>query len=231
MSGWPGSAAWACPPTPLVSGDDGSRITHATESGALTFLRLWDQAILAGPAEVLAAAEECTDEELADHSFMLRLTRDFGGRGGGTHSLFYADDLPLQQPDASVTVSHGNPEAVALEALCPPDDVNDVGLAKLAHKFTLMDSGESDAHPVATGAYAEYEGLLAQLGTLVAPAFRRRGLGLLATNIAAHEALASGLILQWRADANNAPARALAVSAGFIEAGLQTSVSLQSPQK
>ncbi|ALE07050.1 GCN5 family acetyltransferase [Arthrobacter sp. ERGS1:01] len=215
----------------LISGDDGSRITHVTDSGALTFVRLWDQSILSGPADVVAAAEKCTDEELAEHAFMLRLTRDFGGRGGGTHSLSYADDLPLRQPDASVTVSHGNPEAVALEALCPPDDVNDVGLARLAHKFTLMDSGESDAHPVATGAYAEYEGLLAQLGTLVAPDFRRRGLGLLATNIAAHEALASGLILQWRADVNNTPARALAVSAGFIAAGLQTSVSLQSPQR
>lgn len=223
------------PADSLVMGADSGRITHPVENGTLTFLRLWDQSVLTGPASLLDAAAALTDDELSEHAVMLRLTRDAGGRGGGTRVLYYADDLPLHQPDGAVTVSHGIPEAVALESLCPPDDVNDVGLARLEHKFTLMgtpsEDGEAVDGPVACAAYAEYQGLLAQLGTLVAPAFRNRGLGLLATNIAAHEALAAGLILQWRADVNNASAHALAISAGFSVAGLQTQVSLQSPHK
>lgn len=221
----------------LVMGADRTRITHVVDNGELTFIRLWDQAILTGPAAAIDAAAAYTDDELSDHAVMLRLTRDLGGRGRGTQTLYYADDLPLQQPAGTVTVSHGNPDAVALEALCPPDDVNDVGLGSLAHKFTLMGApapGDGDSHdagPVACSAYAEYQGLLARMGTLVAPAYRRQGLGLLATSIAAHDALASGLIVQWQSDVNNAPAHSLATSAGFSLAGLRTQVLLQTPHK
>lgn len=220
------------PTDSLVMGADRTRITHPVDGGGLTFIRLWDQAILTGPAAVLHAVAAYSDDELSDHAVMLRLTRDFGGRGHGTQTLYYADDLAVQQPAGTVTLSHGNPEAVALQALCPPDDVNDVGIGMLEHKFTLMgapgseDKDAYDAGPVASSAYAQYQGLLATMGTLVAPAHRRQGLGLLATNIAAHEALAAGLIVQWQADVNNAAAHALAISAGFSVAGLKTSVSL-----
>jgi len=225
------------PTDSLVMGADSTRIIHAVDAGKLTFIRLWDQAILTGPAAVLKAVDGYTDDELSDHALMLRLTRDFGGRGRGTQTLFYADDLDVLQPAGTVTVSHGNTEAAALEALCPPDDVNEVRLGSLPHKFTLMGlpvSGEDDPHdagPVACSAYAEYQGLLARMGTLVAPAYRRQGLGLLASSIAAHEALAAGLIVQWQADVNNASAHALAISAGLSLAGLQTSVSLGSQRR
>ncbi|MCQ9164569.1 MULTISPECIES: GNAT family N-acetyltransferase [unclassified Arthrobacter] len=218
------------PADSLVAGSSGGRITQSDDSGSLSFLRLWDQGVLTGPAELLRAAEAYSDDELSDHATMLRLSRGLGGRGCGTQALYYADDLRLKQPEGTVMVSHGNPEAVALEALCPPDDVNDVGLSGLPHKFTVMDSEEPGGGPLACAAYAEFAGMLAQLGTLVPPKFRRRGLGRRATEIAAHEALATGLIAQWRADVNNAGAHALAISTGFSVAGLQTSVALQPRQ-
>lgn len=218
------------PADSLVGGGSGARINQAGEAGSLTFLRLWDQAVLTGPPELLRAAEAYSDDDLSDHANMLRLTRDDGGRGRGTQALYYADDMPLHEPAETVMVSHGNPEAAALEAMCPPDDVNDVGLAALPHKFTVMESGDPGAGPAACAAYAEFAGLLAQLGTLVPPQYRRRGLGALATSIAAHEALATGLIVQWRADINNAGAHALALSVGLKVAGLQTSVALQPRQ-
>lgn len=227
------------PKAALVGGTDSGRITAERENGELTFLRLWNQAVLTGPASLLQAASAFTDDELSDHATMLRLSRDSGGRGGSTQTLYYADDLPLRQPASTITVSRGNPEVVALEALCPPDDVNDVGLRELPYKFTLMDVTAQDFHadhdgedpvseggPIATSAYAEYQGLLAHLRTLVAPEHRGQGFGLLATNIAAHEALADGLVLQWQADLNNAAAHALAISTGFSVAGLLTSVAL-----
>lgn len=218
------------PADSLLSERRNGRLTHAVDSTELTFLRLWDRSVLTGPAHLLAAAEAFDDDELSHHSTMLGMTKSDGGRGLGTQALYYADELELHQPEHTVHVSTGVEEAVALESLCPPDDVNDVDLTGREHKFTVMDSDAPDAAPVACSAYAEYQGLLAQLGTLVAPDSRRQGLGRLATSIAAHEALAAGLTVQWRADINNAAAHQLAVSAGFSAAGLLTRISLQNRQ-
>lgn len=215
------------PADSLLVGAANGRITHAVDSPELTFIRLWDQSILTGPQHLLTAAEAYDDDELSDHSTMLRLTRYDGGRGLGTQGLYYADDLEVVQPVHTVHVATGPEPAAVLEALCPPDDANDVGLSVLEHKFTVMESGSSDAGPVACCAYSEYQGLLAQMGTLVAPALRRQGAGRLATSIAAHEALTAGLIVQWRADINNSAAHALATSLGFSVAGLQTQVALR----
>nr|UIK90668.1 GNAT family N-acetyltransferase [Arthrobacter polaris] len=220
----------ALPEDSLLVGSNNHRITHPVPGPTLNFLRLWDTSILTGPAHLLAAAKDYDDDELSDHSIMLRLTMHDGGRGLGTQALYYADELALHQPQQTVHVSSDPGQAAILESLCPPDDVNDVGLASREHKFTVMDSGTPDAVPLACSAYAEYQGLLAQLGTLVAPEHRRQGVGTLATSIAAHEALAAGLIVQWRADINNAGAHELATSLGFSVVGLQTQVSLQVDQ-
>lgn len=219
------------PKNSLVSGTDGSRVTHVVEGAGLSVLRLWDQTVLTGPALALDLCAGYTDRELIDHSLLLRLTREVGGRGSGTENLFYADDLSLEQSSNSLMVSHGNPEAVALESLCPPDDVNDVNLASLPHKFTVMDPATDDADPLACSAFTEFAGMLAELRTLVAPAHRRQGWGLLATNIAAHEALAAGLILQWRAADSNAAAHALAIRAGLSLAGQLVTIPLHDRHK
>jgi hypothetical protein len=175
------------------------------------------------PAAVVRAADALDDDELADHATLLRITRAHGGHGLGTGSLYFADDLPLRQPARETTVSQSAADATALERLCPPDDVNEVGLDRLDHRFTLIDDGA----PVACGAYAEVQGLLAQLGVLVAPESRRQGMGQLAAAIAAHEALASGLVLQWRAEVSNTASNRLARSLGLDWAGTQTSVLLR----
>lgn len=214
----------ALPENSLLQGP--GRILHTVNSTTLTFLRLWDRSVLAGPAHLLDAAVVLDDDELSDHGTLLRLTQDDGGRGLGTQALYYADDLELHQPDDTVHVSTSREAEAALEALCPPDDVNEAALAGRGSKFTVLESGEPNAAPLACSAWGEYQGLLAQVGTLVAPASRRRGLGRLATSIAAHEALAAGLIVQWRSDINNAPAHALATSLGLSVAGLQTQVHL-----
>lgn len=209
------------------AGAAGRRLTRANDAArSLQFVRLFGSSALVGPQWALDAAGGYTDEELAQHVTLLTITRGHGGHGLGAAALFFADDLPLQQPSEELTVSRGNPEAIELEALCPPDDVNEVGLADLEHRFTIMHVEDGRRTPVACGAYTEWEGILAQLGVLVAPEWRRRGVGTLAASIAAHEALASGLTLQWRADVSNKGSLALARSLGFTAGGIQTSVLL-----
>lgn len=206
------------------------RIIHAANVPTLTFLQLWDRSVLIGPEHVVAVAGDFSDAELSHHATLLRLTRSKGGRGLGTQTLYYADDLDLQQPADTVHVSTAAGPVAQLQGLCPPDDVNDAALHKRSQSFTVMETGEADANPLACSAWGEYQGLLASLSTLVAPAYRRQGLGALATSIAAHEALAAGLIVQWGADTNNAGAHAVATSLGFSAAGWQTQVSLQTGQ-
>lgn len=209
------------------AGAAGRRLTRADDAArSLQFVRLFGSSALVGPQWALNAAGGYTDEELAQHVTLLTITRGHGGHGLGAAALFFADDLPLQQPSEELTVSRGNPDAIELEALCPPDDVNEVGLADLEHRFTIMHVEDGRRTPVACGAYTEWEGILAQLGVLVAPEWRRRGVGTLAASIAAHEALASGLTLQWRADVSNKGSLALARSLGFTAGGIQTSVLL-----
>lgn len=205
----------------------GERLTRADDAArSVQFVRLFGNSALVGPQWALDAAAGLADEELAQHVTLLTITRGHGGHGLGAAALFFADDLPLQQPSEEMTVSHGNPEAIELETFCPPDDVNEVGLAGLEHRFTVMHLEDGRRTPVACGAYAEWEGLLAHLGVLVAPEWRRRGLGKLAASIAAHEALASGLTLQWRSEVSNKGSLALARSLGFSAGGIQTSVLL-----
>jgi GNAT superfamily N-acetyltransferase len=205
----------------------GGRLTRADESRrTVDFVRLFGSSALVGPQWALDAAAGLPDEELAQHVTLLTITRSHGGHGLGAAALFFADDLPLQQPAEDLTVSHGNPEAIELEAACPPDDVNEVGLSDLEHRFTILHLEDGRRTPVACGAYTEWEGILAHMGVLVAPEWRRRGLGSLAASIAAHEALTSGLTLQWRSDVSNKGSLAIARSLGFAAGGIQTSVLL-----
>ncbi|MDQ1624091.1 MAG: hypothetical protein QOH19_2509 [Actinomycetota bacterium] len=205
----------------------GERLTRADDSRrSVDFIRLFGTSALVGPQWVLDAAAGIPDEELAQHVTLLTLTRPHGGHGLGAAALFFADELPLLQPAEQLTVSHGNPEAVELEGRCPPDDVNEVRLSELPHRFTILRDDVGQSVPVACGAYAEWEGILADIGVLVDPEWRRRGLGSLAASVAAHEALASGLTLQWRSDVSNKGSLAIARSLGFAAGGIQTSVLL-----
>jgi GNAT superfamily N-acetyltransferase len=190
------------------------------------FVRIFGTSALVGPQWALDAAVGIPDEELAQHVTLLTLTRSHGGHGLGAAALFFADDLPLLQPPKELTVSHGSQDALELEGLCPPDDVNEVGLSALENRYTIMLDNDGAVVPVACGAYAEWEGILANMGVLVDPVWRRQGLGSLAASIAAHEALASGLTLQWRADVSNTGSLAIARSLGFATGGIQTSVLL-----
>ncbi|WP_406637030.1 GNAT family N-acetyltransferase [Pseudarthrobacter quantipunctorum] len=205
----------------------GERIIRADESArTVEFVRLFGSSALVGPQWVIDAAADLPDEEMAQHVTLLTLTRQHGGHGMGAAALFFADDLPLRQPPEEMTVSHGNAEAIELEGRCPPDDVNEVGLSDLEHRYTIVDELEGRRVPLACGAYSEWEGLLAHLGVLVDPGWRRRGLGSLAASIAAHEALAAGLTLQWRTDVSNTGSLALARKLGLSAGGIQTSVHL-----
>ncbi|MGM0928613.1 MAG: GNAT family N-acetyltransferase [Actinomycetota bacterium] len=192
------------------------------DAGALTFVRLFERSALVGPEWAVEAAAPYSDDELAEHQTLMQVSREHGGHGLGKAVLSYADDLPVVQPEREVTVSTAGSDVARLEGMCPPDDIHDVALAGMDKSFVLLDGST----PMAGAGYKEWQQILANVGVLTAPGYRRRGAGALIAAIAGHEALSSGLIPQWRSYESNEASRALAASLGFWDAGTQTSVIL-----
>ena len=76
------------------------------------------------------------------------------------------------------------------------------------------------------GARAAAVGALAHVGVLTRPDRRRRGLGAAVAAAVVRDALAAGLVAQWRARTELTASRRLAGSLGFVELGQQVSYEL-----
>jgi hypothetical protein len=157
---------------------------------------------------------------------MLAAAADHGGRLLGQACLAFTDAY-VPGDELGVAVVTDDPAAVVdLEKACPPDDVTEVGLAEMGRALVTLD--ELD-RPTAGAGYQEWEQIIAHLGVLTPPPFRRQGFGLLASAIATNDALDAGLIPQWRARVENRASRAIAARLGFVEIGSQTTVVLPPP--
>lgn len=205
----------------------GARIYREDNAAPLlTFVSLFGREALVGPAWALDAAKDLSGVELARHSTLLSMSRTHGGRGLGEASLLFCDTLP-SFPDEGPPVSSDPDDALALERLCPPDDVAEVGLSSMEHSCVLVDESSDPPRPLAGAGYDIWEGILAHVGALTPPDQRRRGRATYAVAVAVEEAMAAGLIPQWRARTDNVGSQRTAVRSGFVRAGTQTSVVLE----
>jgi hypothetical protein len=193
----------------------------------LTFVSLFGSEALVGPTWAVDAARSLTGAELARHATLLSLSRTHGGRGLGEASLLFCDALP-SFPDDGPPVSSEPEHTLALERLCPPDDVAEAGLSGMEHTCVLVDESSDPPLPLAGAGYDIQQGILAEIGALTVPDERRRGRASYAVSVAVEEAMAAGLIPQWRARTDNVGAQRTAVRAGFVRAGTQTTVVLES---
>lgn len=199
------------------------------DAPVLTFVTLFGREVLTGPAWAVDAAHGLAGAELRSHSALLSLTREHGGRGLGEAQLYFCDDLPqLGGPPA--VVSSDASLVRALERRCPPDDVAEAGLGEVEHPFVLVGEGherENDPPtPLAGAGYDIWAGILAHLGVITPPEERRKGYAQRVTAVAVEEAMAAGLVPQWRARTDNTASQRTARRAGFAFAGTQTSVIL-----
>ena len=110
-----------------------------------------------------------------------------------------------------------------LECECPPDDVTEVGLARMTQRFVLLDDRDA---PTAGAGYDEWQGILGHLGVLTPPALRQEGHGTLVAALATNDALDAGLVAQWRSRPSNLPSVAMGRRLGFETVGSQTTVAL-----
>lgn len=209
------------------AGAAGQRIYHRDDDAELlTFVRLFGEEAIVGPGWALDAAAEFDGDDLARHSTLLKLTRDRGGRGLGEAYLYFCDSLPALDPLDDAAVSDELGYAVELERLCPPDDALEVGLSALEHRSILVNDAQDPPVPLAGAGYDIWSGILAHMGVLTAPDRRGQGHASYVAKVAIEEAMAAGLIPQWRARTDNTASIRTALSAGFVECGSQTSVLL-----
>lgn len=208
----------------------------------ITFVRILGQGVLKGPRWALDRAGNLRDEELARLSLLMRLGSDHGARPLGVAELSYAEsrvehaELVSTQDEASVS---------ALEAACTPEDVDEVGLGQMPHRWVVLaPAGSNDGSlgsaghdhddsaegvPLAGSGYVVWEGLLAHMGVLASPHARGRGYGVLAGAVGTNAALEAGLIPQWRSRIGNEASKRVAQVLGYEPVGTQTTVFVDRP--
>jgi GNAT superfamily N-acetyltransferase len=203
----------------------GVRHVHADENAtSVTFVRLGDSSALIGPESALGAASGMSDDELAGG----RIKELGSGRTTGPIVLSYADDAGTTIDRHDPLISHDRAHVNELESACAPDDVIAAGLTHKGSWFTLLadDAPADAAAPLASAGYAEWQGLLADVGVLTAPDARRQGNGQVVSRLATNEAFDDGMIPQWRCHADNVVARRLGARLGFEEWGVLVSIEV-----
>lgn len=198
------------------------RITRADDS-MIMYVSLWQHRVLIGPQWLLDIASTFTDDDLRNGSLLLSLGVNHAGRLLGEAILAFTDCY-VEHDGLTAAVVTDDPDAIAeLERSCPPDDVAEVGLSVMSQQFVTLD--ELDQTTAGAG-YAEWQGILAQLGVLTPPPLRRSGNATLAGAIATNDALDAGLVPQWRFRRDHRASLALSRRLGYRPVGTQTTVLL-----
>ena len=212
----------------LSGAPEGRRIYSVQErTGRVSFVKLFGREVFCGPEWAADRARGTSAAELSRHSALASLAVEYGGRTVGSEHLCFADSFPGPvEPNEDVAVAEDHDLAVALERLCPPDDVAEAGLAGKETLFIVVDDSLEEPVPLAGAGYSVRNGILADISTLTAPTARMRGLGRYVTSIAVEEAMAAGLIPQFRAPLDNIGAARTAAGAGFVAVGVRSEVQL-----
>jgi hypothetical protein len=187
----------------------------------LMVLRLWRTLVVIAPAGLQRTLADLDEASLADPSALLRLSGS--GRLVGAAELSVVAELDHHPELERLEVDPDPGAATALERACPPDDVTEVGLAQMAAVFVHH---SADGAPAAGSGYALWAGLVANLGVLVAPSCRRRGMARVLAGIAANDALDAGLVPLWRSRVGNVASGRLGAALGAYPVGSQVTVAL-----
>ena len=204
-------------------GADDRAVRVDDDTDTIRFLRLGETCALVGPRWAIERADGHTSEELTESATLLALTQDRSGRCAGPVALAFGTDDQDPATGRPPLVSHEHDHVRQVEEACPPDDVTEARLGDRDRWFTILDDAQQ---PVSSAGYAEFQGFLADVGVLTAPAFRRQGLGATVAGIATDDALDSGLIAQCRSPRDNLASRALAARAGYRELGTYAAVTI-----
>ncbi|TLP79954.1 GNAT family N-acetyltransferase [Nesterenkonia sphaerica] len=211
----------------LASSLSAERIEAVAEgTQTLSLVQVLGRTALSGPKDLVRAARDVPDEELALETGLLEIARPHfpGARILGEAQLLYCEEPPELQGSDLVSVSHDPQHLRQLIERSPADDVTRSGVARAPWSASLVreDTGEVVA---AAGRTIQHD-FLGDIGVLTHPSHRGVGLARFAAAVAVEEAFADGLIPQWRAAGEAPGSLRLAITLGFAPAGHQTTVAL-----
>lgn len=207
----------------LDAAGDGTATVRVESSDTVMVVLLWDRAVVVGPGWFQERTADLDPRGLAEQSTLLRCCDGHPARLVGQAVLAYTDGYVTTDGLGDVPAADDPDAVAALERACPPDDVTEVGLSDLPRALVTVDDRDA---PLAGAGYAEWQGILAQLGVLTPPEHRRAGHGTTAASLALNDALDVGLVPQWRARVDNVASRRMARRLGLVEVGSQTTVTL-----
>lgn len=140
----------------------------------------------------------------------------------GPAVLYFADSVADSADTAVREIQRDDPRLLDLGTRVPVGDAVEAGMTELSSSVFVTFDGPRVA---AACGYRVWPGGIAHMAVLVDVDVRRRGLGRQVALAAARDAIASGLLIQWRA---RPPAsQALAHSLGLGDLGAQMSVQLK----
>lgn len=204
----------------------GLRHTARVVGDDIHVLDLAGSGAIVGPQWFIERTEDISVDALLQPARLLEIAYDHGGRITGPVDLAFLGDYTDAPPDEQLLISHDIDDALAVAALCPPDDSTTADLGNRTRWFTaLTDSTEV----LGCAAYSEFQGFVADLTTLTAPAHRRHGIGCAVTLLAAEDALDSGLIPQLRTSRGSAIGATLPRKAKFDVLGAYARVHVHLP--
>ncbi|KAB8194005.1 GNAT family N-acetyltransferase [Nonomuraea phyllanthi] len=168
---------------------------------------------------VRAALLDLHDADLARLPERLRALEELGP---ATLAYLDAEDFNTAQPGVEVEcLTVGHPVVRRLLDSVAEEDAEESGLAEVSSAaFVVREGGRA----VAASGYRPWLEMAAHLSVLTAPGHRGRGLARRAASAAVADALAAGLLPQWRARPE--PSRRVARALGFRQHGAQLSVRL-----
>lgn len=140
----------------------------------------------------------------------------------GPAVLAYLDEpefRPVSGGLPVVRLAAGHRDLAALLADVPEEDAEESGIAGITSPAFVI---RRDGNVVAASGYREWPSSVAHIGVLTAPSERGRGLARMVASAAIADALADGLLPQWRA--RPYASRRVAHALGFRELGAQLSV-------
>jgi GNAT superfamily N-acetyltransferase len=198
--------------------------------GFVGVVSIGDGVLATVPTPELAAPVEAVLNSVPIHEATMvksfEAVFDVGGLLGPAR-LAYLDAAAFRPvaPRHGWRVEPVEPDSARLTAFlagCPSDEAGESALADATSTVALVLDGDDTV--IAASGWHAWPRRTAHVGVLTAPHARSRGAGRAAASAAVTEALAAGLLPQWRA---RIPAsRRVATALGFTEVGAQLSLQV-----
>lgn len=206
---------------PSVLVDRGVTLVSREDLECVVVVELGGAVVAVHPPRLQWAVARGGAEDLVDLAALQQVLAKHAPRPIGTATLSYGDAASLRL-DASAVPAGADALAEVVGA-CSAEDVDEAGVEGMPSLFAVP---SGDGRTAAVAGYESWGGALAHVGVLVAPAYRGRGLALPAATEATRQALAAGLVPQWRCRLGNEPSERLRDRLGFVPLGRQLTVAV-----